>query len=439
VTEKGKPKVISTKKIAGFLMILGLSLLLQSQTAIAETSTTMAEASQLYSFLTGGIPLASTNPLQSQIVADIAANNWQGAADAIVAGDSNFYETLLVQVFAGLNKSENYSGGLNDRVAIMQGILRDEGTTRNGSVVTYKNFMTEDVVYYDPTVTGGNAFSFSNQNHFAFLAGRQGGYIKNLVATKREAATSAATTSNQLYPGVGIFDSQDFGSNYFSAGTDRRTMDMGVVQDLMCTLLANAEMFNLPDWYRVDFPYEVSGSSAPIENNCAGCHRFNDPISGVWLDRDYRAVTGGSAMVQVPTTDPRFDKENAQPEPRAGKLNARTSTFWMLNVEPAMNDTVFGFQGLSSMGGYLTTSGNNLAEFAPYVANATGVANCMVKRFVSHMYLKKELSPLNVTTADTAALATQSGAIQTFVNFLQNSGSLRQTIEQIAIYYTQNH
>lgn len=429
---------------AKLVLLTVFALVVSPRFAKAESAAVIqAEANQLYQYLTGGVPLTSTNPLNSQIVADITAGNWQGAADLIVgpSGDTNFYETLLAQVFSGLNRTEDYSLGLTDRVAIMQGVIRDEGTTRaDGSVVTYKNFMTEDVVYYDPTVTGTNAFSLSNQNHFAFLSKRAGGYIKSLVATAREkVASTAVTTSAQVYPGVGIFDSQDFGANYFAAGTDRRTMDMGVVQDLMCNLLANAEMFNIPDWYRVDFPLQVSGSSATIENNCDGCHRFNDSISGVWLDRDYRAVSGtASGMVSVATSDPKFDKTNATPSPRQGPPYERTSTAWILNVEPAVNSAVFGFQGLTSVGGYLTTSGNNLAEFAPYVANSTGVATCMVKRFVSHMYMKQELTPLTWTAANTATLATQNSAIQTFTNYLTTSGSLRKTIEQIAIYYTQS-
>lgn len=411
---------VKTTKFGSYVVVFCLVLATSGTKALAKLSgNSELDAKVLYQRL-AGVPLRPENPLYAQIVALVAQNKIEEAAAMIThptTGDVRFYELTVRNIASTFNRYENsLMNRLNDFMAFYIGIVRDSGTVGTDSkVIGVDDLLTANFLYNDPTVTGTNAYSASNNTHFEFIATRPTGFARSL-----------ARFVPAEFAHVGAFDTRTFGFEFSRGGTLRRPYE-ALIQLFYAVSQKSVMMTDLPSSYRRDFPTVVNGNM-PIEQNtspnCVGCHRNMDPISRVFLDRHWSDARG-RLEIFAPTANG-FDQVNEVNRPE----QLATSTQGELLVTPKMNDEVFGFAGLNDRGRYKQADLGNLKDLMNFVVQSKGFYRGMARRIAFYVFTGRLFVLSEKSEADAQLLEKIAPEIETLATNLESHKNLRKTFEE---------
>ena len=281
-------------------------------------------AALIHNRITGTPP---SKEVFSEMVESIRENN---AADAamLATQSAGFYNYKLRSMFgAWSNVSGNPSVSLNDMIATMIGIVRDDIPFDE---VLYGDhlYVAKEELIVEPSrllnemgqpVTRGQgqwckdgifpSYSASSNEHYFCLQGHD--LQENLVRKKQSkterggwfriedaredpgdgprydwsVALEAALPASAV---AGILSTRGFASSYFSAGTNRRATAF-VLKYFLCKNMEQLHDITIADTYvRPDVSREPGGDHELYKERCVGCHAGMDALSGwsVYYDFD---------------------------------------------------------------------------------------------------------------------------------------------------------
>ncbi len=327
------------------------------------------QAYRLHNRLTGVPPSPS---VLSQMQAQIQSGNAQAAAE-IAMQNPRFYDlTLKNWLKSWTNEDQSVRVPLNDYVATVVGIIRDD--------LPFNNVLSGDILY----VSGNNAapdYDPENNDHYEYLENNRVSLSQTLQPVTQSSVTGIADTA-------GVITTRASGQAFFDAGTNR-AMTRFVFINFLCRDFEALHDITIPDIYvRRDVDRAPGGDSRQYKNKCVGCHAGQDALGGAFAYFDW----DGSKVVYDPT--------QVQNKVNANNLfsdgNVVTDDSWR-NLWATGQNSVLGWRGVAS--------GTGARSLGRYLASTKAFSQCMAERVFNLVCVKKPESATEV--AAVAAYADQ--------------------------------
>jgi len=239
------------------------------------------QAARMYERIAGVPPSAAE---LAQMASDIQGGNALAAAQ--VATDSPaFYNTALKNwVMPWSNKTQTVFAPLNDYVATVIGMVRDD--------VPFNTALSADILYMS-NASGLPAPSLSNDNHYSQAEANGVDLKSTLVQT-----TQSATYGLPANATAGLMTTAASGAAFFFGGTNRAMVRFTLINHL-CHDLEDIEDITRPtDRIRQDVSRSPGGDSRVFLNTCVGCHSGMDPMAGAFAYYEFDQAT--TTMVYTP-------------------------------------------------------------------------------------------------------------------------------------------
>lgn len=322
---------------------LVVSLLMLSCSAFAGPKE---QAYRLHNRIAGVPP---TPAVHTQMETMIATGNPIGAAN--LAMQSPYFYNLTLKNWAKgwTNEEESVRVPLNDYVATVIGIVRD-------------NIPFDSVLYADIIYTGQNglnnvaAYSASDNQHYIDMEDQK--LDLSSVLTQR-----TQSQMNGIADTAGVLTTRAAGEAFYQAGTNR-AVTRYTFMHYLCHDFEQLHDITIPDVYvRKDVDRKPGGDSRTYKNKCVGCHAGQDALGGAWSYFDF--VDG--ALVHTPGQV--VDKINALVLFSDGRQVTNDS--W-LNLWNTGQNTFMGWRG--------PQNGSGARSFGMFVTKTKAFSQCMAKK-----------------------------------------------------------
>lgn len=329
---------------------------------------------KLHNRLAGVPPVktATADPLK-QMEDLIRAGNPEAAA-AIATSNPNFYNVVLKNwVKPWSNREQTSRDELNDYVATVLGVIRDE--------VPFTEVLSGDIIY---TVNGSpTAYSTMNNTHYTEAERSNSNLMANLTRQTQSALTGLPANAVS-----GVLTTRAAGAAFYSAGTNRRVNRFNFI-NYLCHDYEALHDVNIPDVrVRRDVERNPGGDSRTYKNKCVGCHAGQDALGGAYAYYDFV----GGRLVYTPNIV--VAKMNHNVYYSAGFVT--TDDNW-INTWAQGQNAKLGWRG--------ATAGNGVKSLGQMLARSSAFSTCMAKKVFQLVCLKEAINTDDV--AMVTELATQ--------------------------------
>ena len=341
-------------------------------------------------------------PPSEAVLQSMEADVGSGAAlnAAFTAMDNpNFYNVTLKNfAMPWTNREENVFAPLNDYVATVIGMIRDD--------VPFNTLLSADLIYVGTDARLG-AYTYANNDHYALL--------EQLNINMGDPAELIATTQSSIngLPGgaaSGIWTTRAAAEAFFVAGTNRAQFRFTMLNHLCNDMEQVHDVKRAPDRIRQDVSRSPGGDSRLFLNNCIGCHSGMDPMAGAFAYYNFNEMTG--RLEYTPgVVQPKYFNNDTNFEPGFRTTDDSWMNYWregqnqFLGWSPATASSGFGAQ---SMGDEL--------------ANSDAFASCQVKKVFRAVCLRE---PEN---------AADRLQVSQMVTSLKAGYRMKQTFAEAAVY-----
>lgn len=227
------------------------------------------QAWKLHNRLTGVPP---KKVVLDQMTSQISGGRAEDAAE-LAMENPNFYNVVLKNwIKPWSNREQTSRTDLNDYVATIIGMVRDE--------VPFSQVLHSDILY---TVTGATpAYSFANNDHYKNAETRNLSLKDNLVRQTQSVMTGLPATAV-----AGVTTTRAAGEAFFSAGTNRR-VNRFIFMNYLCKDYEELHDVTIPDFrVRGDVERKPGGDARTYKNKCVGCHAGQDALGGAYAYYDF--------------------------------------------------------------------------------------------------------------------------------------------------------
>ncbi len=348
----------------------------------------MEKASLLYRRLVG-LRTSVDNPTVRAMADYIAIDDWVGAA-MVATEEAGFYNHVVRDFAAKMSNQEVSVGApLNDFVATIVGITRDELDAREMLTGDFFYMATGDAVavpldVLQDVVTSNNHYSALENERYdlaAVLSRIDQQYIRDPSATDELVSHPEP---------AGVLTTRGWMEAHATAGTNRRLAEFAI-SEFTCTEMEQWADSTSPDafvWRDVDrFP---AGDAARYQTECKSCHANLDAFAGAFARFDFEngftkyapyyadGEDDPDAMKQEPMGVSEKMTHNSDVFPEGYSL---TDDHWTNLARSPANEARFGWRGD-------VNEGQGIASFAEAIANSTAFSRCMVERVFNEVCLR---------------------------------------------------
>lgn len=203
----------------------------------------------------------------------ILANDPIGAA-LIATEAPEFYNVTLKNLATPWsNESQEVFRPLNDYVATIIGVVRDERD--------FREILSGDILYVG-SGSGIPPYSITDNDHYEALEA-QGVRLKdNLQLTTQSALTGIPPEAT-----AGVMTTRAAARAFFIDGTNRAMFRFTLLNHLCNDLEQIKDITRAPDRIRQDVSRSPGGDSRIFLNACIGCHSGMDPMAQAFAYYDY--------------------------------------------------------------------------------------------------------------------------------------------------------
>jgi len=203
----------------------------------------------------------------------IDANNPVGAA--LIATESpEFYNVTLKNLATPWsNEFQEIFQPLNDYVATIIGVVRDERD--------FREILSGDILYVG-SGAGIPAYSNSNNNHYEALEAQGVNLKDNLQLTTQSSLTGVPPEAT-----AGVMTTRAAAKAFFIDGTNRAMFRFTLLNHLCNDLEQIKDITRAPDRIRQDVSRSPGGDSRIFLNSCVGCHSGMDPMAQAFAYYNY--------------------------------------------------------------------------------------------------------------------------------------------------------
>jgi hypothetical protein len=244
-----------------------------------------------------GVPIRLNDPRPAQMTAALNAGDPMKAA-AIATAEASFYN-LTVRHFATpmSNKEEDYQRPLNDFIATVIGVARDDRDARsllNGDFV----YQGDPAKINTPITFQKTAFTLSSDpialignNHYAQMEAQRADLRDTLVPVPQRGYGGAAFTTATdgtitftapitLPDTAGLLTTRQWSEEHIDMGTNRRPIQYAL-QVFLCKHNTETRDTSATDErVRQDVDRMPGGVAATFQTSCRGCHAPMDAMAG---------------------------------------------------------------------------------------------------------------------------------------------------------------
>ena len=348
----------------------------QAPPAVANDNLFEQQAYLLYNRIAGVPPDQEVLKLAS----DLLAKGKKGEAALLATKDPAFYDVKLRTMFsAWSNVNSDVSGELNDMVATMIGMVRDD--------VPFNEVLSADLVY---TVAGNEQAS---QRETPPKTGnkknqQQPAEISQVSDLQKKLIKSAQSEMPNALPEkaiAGVLSTEGFGEAFYSAGTNRRATAF-VLKNFLCHEIeelhdtkAGDGSLSADQFVRQDVDRMPGGDGDLFRSKCLGCHAGMDAMSGWSVYYDYNTETRQliytEGLVQEKVSRNKYledEKFIAAHTP----VDDSFTNIWVKGPN-------------AKLGWGANTSGSGAAEWGQMITASKAFAHCMVEHAYQAVCLKE--------------------------------------------------
>jgi hypothetical protein len=229
------------------------------------------QARRIHDRLAGVPPDAST---LDAMAARIGAGDAIGAALMATQHDAFYDVTLPNLVKPWTNRDQSVFVPLNDYVALVVGLVRDDAD--------FRDVLSADRLYVGAAGLGLPAYANTDNRHFEEMEARGLPLRTALVATTQSAVTGVPAAAT-----AGALTTRAAARAFFIDGTNRAMLRFTLVNHLCTDLEALMDTSRPPDRIRQDVTRSPGGDSRLFLNNCVGCHAGMDPLAQAFAYYDF--------------------------------------------------------------------------------------------------------------------------------------------------------
>lgn len=309
--------------------------------------------------------LNSTPPSQEKLnqVIQLIAQNKNKEAALLIMNEENFYNISLknwIKSWANVERTPRVP--LNDYVATVVGIIRDD--------IPFDQVLYGDHLYIatnTPTNITIAPYSKANNTHYEDLE-------RNRLSLKTYLTKVSQSATTGIQATAGVITTRAAASAFFSAGTNRR-MTRFLFINYLCRDFEAVHDTNVPDyWVRRDVERNPGGDSRAYKNQCVGCHAGQDSIGGAWAYYDF--VNGELRYT---------------PGEVVSKINKNVH-FEQHEVVDDSWENMWAQGQNSNLGWPSVTSGKGARELGMMLSRTRAFSECMAQRSYEKFCLKKSLT-----------------------------------------------
>ncbi|WP_096087076.1 hypothetical protein [Agaribacterium haliotis] len=324
--------------------------------------------------------LAGTPPSEQvllQMKAEIDAGDMRAAADIAMENDGFYNATLKNWAAPWTNRDFDVFTPLNDYIATVIGIVRDERDFRE---LLYGNHL------YISNASGLSAYNNANNNHYAELEAAGHSLKDTLVYREQHSVTGLPADAT-----AGVITTRAAAKAFFIAGTNRSQFRYTLVNHLCMDLEQVHDVERVPDRIRQDVSRSPGGDSRVFLNTCMGCHAGMDPLtqSMAYYDFNYDAdgdPTGEQGQIEYNVDVDEETGSRVQP-----KYFNNDATFPYGFRTPDDSWSNYWRVGQNAVLGWdeaLPGEGQGLRSLMQELAHTDAFASCAVRKVFKHVCLR---------------------------------------------------
>jgi hypothetical protein len=261
---------MKSRSLAHRLFRLGVFILFGALLTPIGWADSRDQAKRIHDRIAGVPPDAAT---LDEMATAIDSNNALGAA--LIATESpEFYNVTLKNLAAPWsNEFQNIFVPLNDYIATIIGIVRDERD--------FREILSGDVLYVG-SGAGIPAYSNTNNAHYEALEAQGVDLQDNLQFTLQSSMNGIPASAT-----AGVMTSRAAAKAFFIDGTNRAMFRFTLLNHLCEDLEQVKDITRIPDRIRQDVSRSPGGDSRIFLNSCIGCHAGMDPLAQAFAYYDY--------------------------------------------------------------------------------------------------------------------------------------------------------
>lgn len=352
-----------------------------------------AQATPMTQARTMHIRIASVPPspaVQSQMAAQIQGGNPEAAA-ALAMQSPYFYNVTMKNFVKPLtNEDEQVLVPLNDMVATVVGMVRDD--------VPFDQVLYGDILY-----TGSDAVVAANANIDSYSPSSNDHYddlesARIDLSDANNLVQRVQSDMNGITDTAGIMTTRAYGEAFLNMGTNRAAVRWAFL-NFLCNDMEQLSDVTIPDFHvRRDVDRSPGGSSATYVGTCKGCHAGMDSLGGAFAFIDYQ---NGEVVETAGTVAPKI---NAIVNFTAG---------WQTTDNSWLNLWTAGQNARLEWASNVPTNGNGIRSFGRMLAATGEFRRCMAKRVFKQVCMREPVldpSAANSEVARIQALANRFGA-----------------------------
>jgi len=352
----------------------------------------------------------------SAMAADIDAGDPIGAA--LRATDTPEFYGVTLKNFAApwTNRERSLFVPLNDYIATVIGIVRDERD--------FREILHGDVLYVG-TIAGIPAYSSFDNEHYEALE-RSGADLSEAASLARRTQSSVTGLPSQAT--AGVMTTRAAAKAFFIDGTNRAMFRFTLLNHLCNDMEQVLDITRAPDRIRQDVSRSPGGDSRVFLNNCIGCHSGMDPMAQAfaYYDYEYDALNdpeGEFGAIHY--------NDSGQIDPATGtRVEAKyfnNASNFMPGFE-TLNDAWDNYwrSGQNALLGWdeqLPGNGSGAKSMGRELAHSDAFAQCQVKKVFRNVCLRPPQD-----AADRAQISTMVGSLRS------GGYNLKRTFAESAVY-----
>ena len=247
------------------------------------------QARQLHDRLTG---TPASDALIQELADLIDAGNAEAAAERAMQADAFYDVTLKNFVMPWTNEEQDVFAPLNDYVATVIGMARDD--------TDFRQVLSADLVYVgDMTRLGADGYSIpapsaASNAHYQALEEQRVPLQDYLTPTPQSTLYPIPASAT-----AGVMTTRASAMAYFVAGTNRAMLRFTLMHHLCRDMEQLHDTTRPADRIRQDVTRSPGGDSRVFLNNCVGCHNGMDPMAQAFAYYNWSGEEGsGNGQIE---------------------------------------------------------------------------------------------------------------------------------------------
>ncbi len=397
-------------------------------------SAARTKAAVIYQRLTGTkIPLDA--PILNQMESKVVAGDELGAAELATA-EPAFLNNTVKQMAARMStRDESYTAGLNDFVATLVGIVRDDKPAKEMLTGNYiyvptaavqalpafkprvdSDFTTSTPALMEANMLASNRVYSTTEDVRADLGTGLQIRMGQPILVKPQRVENDVVTANTVIRDntdpAGLLTTRSFTTSHAVDGTNRRMVQFAFRQFLCIDILQWADASASDARVGRDVERAPGGDPNYFLKTCKACHSVMDGFRDAFSSLDVNSGKGFTKQYLFDDQDDRLvsvdgSKVAAKYTRGSGTFAAghiTTDATWENFANQGSNAEFFGWRGQN------TSTGTGVRAFGELLANSEAFSRCMVQR------VYRSVCRRDVSSNESSFLAVQSKKFETDYN-----------------------